>query len=128
MSKIVRLSKSAADLEEEAEPEPDLDHLLLVERGQVAIVEPDDSDRGSEQPDHQLEHDRLAATAFADDAEGLPAFDLQVDVAEDHLLAEPHGHAVQIDDRPAFAFGSVEGRGLSRRAGHRRPAVSGQMA
>ena len=58
----------------------------------------------------------------------LASVDLQVDVAQDHLLAEPHRHAFELDDRPGFGV-SVEGRDVGRSSvAHRRPDVLGQMA
>src|SRR5206468_100977 len=114
-------------LVEEAEPDPDLDHLLVDERGEAAAVEPDQAGRGPEQGAQQLEHDGLAAAALADDADGLPPVDPEVDVPEDRLLSEPHRDARELDDRPASGP-SEGGIGGLRGAAHSRPEALGQMA
>ncbi len=55
-------------LEQESEPETRPAQFVLASSvGQIAAVELNDPARRLQQRDHQLEHDRLAAAALADD-------------------------------------------------------------
>src|SRR5262249_47397896 len=95
-------------LKQKPETEPHLDQLAAAQGGDVSTVELDAPAGWLQQPDDQLEHDRLTAAAFADNAERLTLRDGEVDLSQDRLVPERDTHVSKLDDRLAFGCGGLD--------------------
>ncbi len=86
-------------LEEKTEAEALLGQVVVAQVGQAFAVEDHGPRRGPQQGDHEFEENGLAAPAFADDDDSLPARDVEIDALQDALLWELHAELLERDQR-----------------------------